>query len=414
MSSSVVQQGLGVLRRSIPFLLAAGLAGSASAQEALVIYDSSIRPTLVDGAAQLTAMLEEQGLTVDLRDDPTGDPGDLTGFECVWDLRVDQVPTAIELARFTGLGLYGGSLYLAGENTAFAARNAAIVSVVTDLGGGAVMLDPAGPSGVVPTDIIEPTNPEHPLFAGCDPVPEVIYDGVANGQFLDAGNGTWLTGTPTSFGAAIWDRGALDFAPEASVVLLLDINWLATDDTGTLDFRVEDRSIPTANRQFAQELIAYQCFGALPSGDCGCRPRNHGYWHRYCLGTDAIDPGRHGRGQGPGPRNGSEDLPPGLLATVDGKLAVHGLEGCQALDEGPFSDPRLAALRELATLEFNLGAGWLNLSCPIELRPVVEDEGLTVRDALDLIAARLADGSDEALREARWIGEHVANGEALE
>jgi hypothetical protein len=94
-------------------------------------------------------------------------------------------------------------------------------------------------------------------------------------------------------------------------------------------------------------------------------------------------------------------------------MAAHGLTACQALDEGPLSDPRLAALRELATLRLNLAAGLLKSSCPVELRPVVDGDDLTVADALSLMEARLADGSVEALHEARWIGEHVANGEAL-
>ena len=94
-------------------------------------------------------------------------------------------------------------------------------------------------------------------------------------------------------------------------------------------------------------------------------------------------------------------------------MASHGLTACQALDEGPFSDPRLAALRELATMELNMAAGLLKSSCPVELRPVVDDDGLTVADAVSHVLMRLSDGSPEALREARWIGEHVVNGEAL-
>lgn len=144
-----------------------------------------------------------------------------------------------------------------------------------------------------------------------------------------------------------------------------------------------------------------------------CTPRNHGYWHRYCLGQGVIDPGRHGRGKGPGPKKRHDDLPAGLLAVADAALSDHGLGACQALDEGPFSDARLAALRELATLELNLAANLLERSCPVELAPVDEREGLTVDDAILRMEELLDDGSDRALHDARWIGEHVANGEAL-
>jgi len=147
--------------------------------------------------------------------------------------------------------------------------------------------------------------------------------------------------------------------------------------------------------------------------DLLCVPRNHGYWHRYCLGQDAIDPGRNGQGNGPGPKRSHADLPAGLLAGADAAMASHGLGACAALDEGPFSDLRLAALRELSTLHLNLGAGYLKASCPIELHPVDDGEDLTVADAVSLMEALLLDGSDSALHDARWIGEHVANGEAL-
>jgi hypothetical protein len=145
----------------------------------------------------------------------------------------------------------------------------------------------------------------------------------------------------------------------------------------------------------------------------GCSPRNHGYWHRYCLGTGLVDPGRNGQGNGPGVHPHHADFPAGLPALVDGKLVAHGILGCQALDEGPFSDKRLAALRELATLHFNLGVGFLNLACEIELHPVENAEGLIVGDALAFMEARIALGDDDSLKEARWIGEHVNNGEAL-
>ena len=144
-----------------------------------------------------------------------------------------------------------------------------------------------------------------------------------------------------------------------------------------------------------------------------CTPRNHGYWHRYCLGQDAIDPGRRGHGNGPGPQRRHDDLPAGLLAAADAAMAPYSIGACEALDEGPFSDLRLAALRELSTLHLNVAAGLLKLSCPVELAPIDETEGLVVGDAIAMMEALLADGSDRALHDARWIGEHVANREAL-
>jgi len=149
----------------------------------------------------------------------------------------------------------------------------------------------------------------------------------------------------------------------------------------------------------------------IREGDC--TPRNHGFWHRYCLGQGVIDPGRNGNGNGPDPSPQHEELPPGLLAIADGAMAAHGLSACQALDEGPFSDARLAALRELATVHLNMAGGWLRRGCAIELHPVDKTPDLTVGDGIARMETLLIEGSERALRDARWIGEHIVNGEAL-
>src|SRR5204862_3544853 len=89
-------------------------------------------------------------------------------------------------------------------------------------------------------------------------------------------------------------------------------------------------------------------------------PRNHGYWHRYCLGTDTIDPGRNGGGNGPGESHDTATLPANLLAMTDADLAPYGIATCAALDEGPFSDARQAALRASATIRPTINAGYLS------------------------------------------------------
>ena len=94
-------------------------------------------------------------------------------------------------------------------------------------------------------------------------------------------------------------------------------------------------------------------------------------------------------------------------------MAPWAMTACQALDDGPLSDAALAALRELSTVYLNLAAGMLQLDCRVELHPVDNRSGLVVKDAIDEMLARLALGTEKAYREARWIGEHVVNGEAL-
>jgi len=250
---------------------------------------------------------------------------------------------------------------------------------------------------------------------------------------LHAAIGPLYGGVPY-FVTALASTGA-DFCPEAFVFRDYDLGAQGATDlqselTGDF-FTVGFVSSTAADPLFQHvDYIGYTeyvaglfCAGPTPGArmtlaveyeaDSTCHPQNHGYWHRYCLGADAIDPGRHGRGNGPGPQGRQADLPAGLLAAADAAMAPHGLTACQALDEGPLSDPLLAALRELATIHLNLAAGLLQRSCPVELRPVEDADDLVVADAIALMEARIADGSVDALHEARWIGEHVVTREAL-
>ena len=126
--------------------------------------------------------------------------------------------------------------------------------------------------------------------------------------------------------------------------------------------------VDTSLRRVAA-CIALCCLVSMPAGadeapddlgplefeeDCVCIPRNHGFWHRYCLGTDTIDPGRRGKGEGPGSQiPAASAFPPDLTDRVDAQMARYGVEGCQALDEGSFSDKKNAALREMAVMHFN-------------------------------------------------------------
>lgn len=379
---------------------------------ALVVYNS-FRTTLVEDAATIEGILTGHGMAVDLRDPfAAEDLGDLSDYQCVWDLRVDYELFPVDDMRFTDYLVGGGGLYLAGEHGVFAWRNDDVAALIDSLGGGPVSVFPIAPSGTTPVDILQPTNPDHPITGGClDPIGLVDFSGIGCGMFSSLGTGTWLTGSPIGGASAAWDPGSLALAPDAHLVVGLDVNYMSPGDAGTLYFRVLNRSIPTENYQFIDNMAGYLCGFEPPPGNED--PRTHGYWHRFCLGTDTIDPGRNGRGNGPGPSRDSGSLPPGLLGGVDASLAPYGVRTCAALDDGSFSEPRIAALREYATLQLNIQAGYLDCNVPIELRPVVDTDGLTVGDAVQLMKDALALGTDEALRDAIWIGEHVNNGEAI-
>lgn len=406
------------LRRRAVALTAVVLAGllgasPAQAQTQGLILSEDLRPELTEAATVLAEIMTAQGITPEIRLPlPGTELGDLEPYQCVFDMRVDYIIDPIVAMRLLEHAERARGLYMAGEHAVFAPRNDSVASIVTLLGGGSVTVSPVSGGFVTPRDIVEPMNPDHPLSTDCNAVSEVVYDGVDNGQFTNVGSGTWVSGNPLSAGMASWDNGALGVVPDGRVVVALDINWLSYGPSGTLDFRVEDRSIPTQNRALAENLVQFLC---NPEASCvtSCEPRNHGFWHRACLGWDAIDPGRNGGGNGPGPSPQTEGFDPSLDGAVDVALASYGVGGCESLDDGPFSDERLAALRELATLQFNLKSKILSLSCPVELEPVFAGDDLTVADALAQMNALLALGDEDSAKDARWIGEHVNNGEAL-
>jgi hypothetical protein len=394
-------------RRALALALLAASGPAAASPTALVLSETT-RPEVPEAATALADVMAGRGVAVELRTPPVGaDPGDLDGYDCVFDLRVDFALRPVDDARYRAYLVAGGALYLAGEH-AVGFRNDVIGTFLEELGGGAVRPSSVVTGDLDPVDVVEPTNAAHPLARDPNDVAEVDYDGAANGQLVALGTGTWLTGAPDSAGAAIWDVGTLASAPLGRVIVVMDVDWLRP--AATLDRRIDDPAVPTRNRAFAENVVVALC-GAGETGTC--RPRPRAFWHRHCLGADRVSPGRRGRGIGPPPLPRARDLEPTLLDEADARLAPYGVTACQVLVAERPSDPRVAALRELAALRLNLLSGTLSPTCPVELRPILDGTDLTVADALREIEARLADGSDEACRQARWIGEHVNVGEAL-
>ena len=398
-------------------------AAPAGAEDALVLTMTGFSADTELAAEEIVAMLEAAGYTAELREPAPMDPlADIDTFSCVFDVRPELAflpPDWFQPLSFVTALANGTNVLFVGEHLAFAQRNESIREVLEFLDAGPLAFDDTPlPPLSLPGDWVQPTNPSHELASGCHPITELVYDGIDHGRFVELGTGTWVSGAPDLAGTVAWDHGDIPFALDARALVILDIN--AVSPISTLDFftlpvpGVE----PTQNRPFLENAIAWLCGspGAPDVNPCVqvCEPRNHGFWHRWCLGQDAIDPGRFGLGLGPGPSPQHEEIPGDTMAKADAAMAPHGLTACEALDAGPFADERLAALRELATIHLNVSAGWLSLGCPVELHPVVDDEAdLTVGDAIRLMEERLAEDTRRALREARWIGEHVVNREAL-
>jgi len=231
----------------------------ATAGQALVLTEAGV-PEVQEAGVALGQILTDKGEVAELREPLPGDDlGDLTPYDCVFDLRVSTPIPAQDAQRFSDYAVTGGGMLLLGEHGAFDFRNVTVTGLLNGLGGGVVTTSTFLTTNTLPIDIIEPTNPDHFLATECNVVTEVDYDGIANGQFLNTGNGTWVTGAPTSACAALWETGDLTNAPQARVASVLDINFMATGVKGTLDFEVTDRTIPTQNRAFVGNMVNYLC-----------------------------------------------------------------------------------------------------------------------------------------------------------
>ena len=85
-------------------------------------------------------------------------PVSLTGQQQVWDIRCTTALTAPEIATYTAYLVSGGSLFIMGENTGFAAaRDASLISFIAALGGGSLTLTPTLNAQTVQAPFTGPT-----------------------------------------------------------------------------------------------------------------------------------------------------------------------------------------------------------------------------------------------------------------
>jgi hypothetical protein len=237
----------------------------------LVTQPLGLRPTVDESVAAVADTALGMGFTPwILEADAFTDLGDLGRFDCVWDFRVDDLPGPLQETSLGDYARAGGTLYLAGEHGFFDFRNAWIASFLAGLGAGPVLTDVLPPASPVAVDLPEAIDPSHPLAFECEPVAEVMFNGIDNGNFLAVGSGRALTRAGTEVGSAVWDPGTLALAPEASAVVALDINWTAPFPSGTLDLR-NDGVTATDNLPFLRNLVTYLCDTNSPR-----RPRSAG------------------------------------------------------------------------------------------------------------------------------------------
>ena len=145
-------------------------------------------------------------------------PSDVSSYDQIWDLRFVDAMSSSDQTKLKTVLQNGGTVYLTGENghSLFAARNAAILSFIKDVGGGSsVAIGGYGTHGIqiVQSDFRTPNNITN-VYA---PAP---------GYFSNLGNGTAITLNSSDQQpiSAVWEGSDLSSSYTGKIIVMLDWN----------------------------------------------------------------------------------------------------------------------------------------------------------------------------------------------
>jgi uncharacterized protein (TIGR03437 family) len=160
----------------------------------------------------------------------TGVPGSLFGYTQIYDTRYDNHPafSVGEQAQYLAFlnAAPGNTIFLMGENVAFNVRNIPINAFIALAGGGVI----AAPSRTVngPETVNPPfTGPNSVLSLG---VPSITY--AACGLVTSSGTGAFASQEAGGGCAIYFGLGTLANAPLGALVVVYDVNFIATAPTG--------------------------------------------------------------------------------------------------------------------------------------------------------------------------------------
>jgi hypothetical protein len=142
-------------------------------------------------------------------------PGDLTGYQQVWDMRINDAISASEAALYDTFLQNNGYLYLSGENSGFATRNNSISAFVSTLGGGTVTVSGSANNTQTANTTYFPNGETVTYAAAAD-----IDNTGGTGRVLTSDGNGGVT-------AMMWLGNAGDFGQgyNGTVVVVADINW---------------------------------------------------------------------------------------------------------------------------------------------------------------------------------------------
>ena len=164
----------------------------------------------------------------------TGVPVSLAGYSQIYDLRYDNNPafTAGEMTQYLAFlnAAPGNTLFLMGENASFNVRNTPLLQFVALAGGGTIAVPAAENSNPV-THAFTPETVTPP-FTGPNAISTITF--AACGVVTSHGTGNFASTEAggTSGCSLFFDEGQLSNALTGALVIVFDVNFMATAPTG--------------------------------------------------------------------------------------------------------------------------------------------------------------------------------------
>jgi hypothetical protein len=191
----------------------------------------------------------------------TGVPASLAGYTQIYDVRYSNLPILAVSEQNAYLDFLkaapGNVLFLMGENSYFLPRNQLICDFIALVGGGTI---------AAPTSYSFAPETVHPAFASTPNALTTVSFG-AGGVVTSSGNGSFATSEAGGGVSLFFNQGTLANAPTGALVVVFDVNFIATAPTGS----------PAANEiPFRQNLEAFTSsggnLGAVPTLTASANP----------------------------------------------------------------------------------------------------------------------------------------------
>jgi len=198
--------------------------GSTPAQAAAnILIVAGTTGTAQTAAAVLDAELTLSGNTVTSVN--TGVPASLAGYTQIFDLRYNNAPafTPGEMAQYLAFlnAAPGNTIFLMGENASFNVRNIPIMQFIALAGGGTI-----APPALTSLN----TETVTPPFTGPDPIATVKF--AACGLVTSSGTGGFASTEAGGGCSLFFEQGRLANALQGALVVVFDVNFIATAPTG--------------------------------------------------------------------------------------------------------------------------------------------------------------------------------------